>query len=743
MSRLDPAADLDKLLHLVRDYRLDLHDPALVSELAALNPARLRAPDARRLVGIKERLQPYLDYHEHNPYVTAPAGVFAGAYVLGHQRANKLPINASDDDLLRHTGIYGGSGSGKTTALRRLVNQALEHDKHIVLLDPKDDSLALAVHDERFLLLSPHARLNLIQQPDFLSQDEFITIFCDIFCKTWYAAENQKQVLSEALTAAYADHEAPSLHDVTARIKASHSKKLTFSRRDAITGAANRLERFGRTFPGLSSTRHGITWSTLFQHSIYLNTLLGDEQTTFLYSLLVTLLFLHHRRRNIRNELTHVLVNDEGNSFWAAAQNDIVRAPTLINLQGLIREFGLALMHTSVDLSSLHPILKSNTYTSIALNVTGGRETGELKRHFALSTAQVEYAQKRLRKGECLIRFGDGWRDTILATYPALPIEKTVTATERAAAEARINQYAPPELPATIQTQEPPPAQGHIPPNSQASLPEAQPPTEHQPDDPAPTAPSSPTTTRQLAHPTPTTAPQPVPADDTLPLLSDEERRPPLKISVNEERLLRTATEKLWIATQAYEAAALSRSAGQSSKDHLVTLGLLETHRILVKAGRGGNALAISPTAAGYELLGRKRPKGTKGGDGAQHRWLIQGFAACIPGAQVEVAIGGKSVDLLAVYDPQLHLPAVFYMENNELQPGAHLALEVETSAPARTALNNITNNAQAGVAFTIVAVLPKHVARTTASLAERVPHDLQDAYTVVDVFELLEGLRR
>ena len=74
--------------------------------------------------------------------------------------------------------------------------------------------------------------------------------------------------------------------------------------------------------------------------------------------------------------------------------------------------------------------------------------------------------------------------------------------------------------------------------------------------------------------------------------------------------------------------------------------------------------------------------------------------------------------------------------------PGALLAIEVETSSPAKTALNNITKNAEVGITHTIVAVMPKHVNATRTSLEERVPSDLRSAYTVVDVFALLKGLK-
>jgi hypothetical protein len=752
-KRLLPFAGVADLLAFVKAYRLDLHDPVLARQLAAINPERPRATDARILKSIRQRIAPYVAYHEEYPFVVAPNGSFNGKILFGYQVANRLPLLITEEQLLRHVGIYGGTGAGKTTLLRSLINQ-VTLGRRVVLLDIKDDSLSLAVHDDRFLILSPAAKLNLIQIPDFLTREEFVIVFCETFCKSMFSAERQKAVLFEALMAAYAEHETPCLKDVAHYIKKRLSPKCTFSERDAAQGVLNRLNRLKGLSPVPYATRHGISWSTLFKHSLYLNSLLGDEMTTFQYSLLVTLLYLHNRRNNIRDQLTHVLVNDEGNAFWSAAQSNIEKMPLLVNLQGLIREFGLALIHTSIDQASLHPILKSNTYTSIMMNASGSREIRELRQHFSLTPTQLDYAEKRLCRGQFLLRFGDGWRDTILAQFPRLPIEKTVSPADRAAAEERINRYTPPDLPAPVQTKQ----VAEVKPDRQSTEPDTTPPiatptrphpdsSVHRPQNgPASPTIQSPAGTRPstAARPEPSTAPHTTQSSDTrkdgtLPFPEPpEERRPPTKLTAKEEVLLRTCTERLLIATEAYKRAGIARQAGQTAKTRLMKLGLLTASKITARPGRGGNALLLEPTATGYKLLGREQPKGTRGGDSAQHRWLIQELAACIPDAHVEFMLGGqKSVDLFLRYNPALHERISFHMEE-EPAPNAHLAIEVECSNPVKTGAANVSKNHDVGIDHTLVAVLPKHVATTKTGLAQHVPEELHSRFTVVNVFDIL-----
>jgi energy-coupling factor transporter ATP-binding protein EcfA2 len=738
------TSNLDEIKAFVRDYRLDLHNPALAHQVMALDPEHPRPTDARQLFSIQQQLRPYREWHEHYPYTVVPPGIVDnGTILLARQVANNLPITLTEEELLRHLGIYGGTGAGKTTLLRVLINQVVRQGKHVVLLDPKDDATSLAVRDERFLLLSPRARFNPLTLPSFLTREEFIGLFTDTFCRSFYAAERTKALVNGVLTKLYAEHEHPSLEDAHRAIKEQYSPKGTFVARDVIQGAANRFDGLSRAFPGMYRTHRSISWEELFTHSLHMPTLLLDNETTFLYSLLVTMLYLYKRKTGKRGNLTHVLVNDEGNKFFSAAQQNIEQAPTTIHLQGLIREFGIALVLTSVDYSSLHRILKSNTYTSICFNVNGEEETKALASHLGLREQEAAYFATELKKGQCLIRFGDTWRHPMLAHFPRLQIEKHVTARELSAAEQRLNRYAPPDQP-TIITEAP--AQTKCDQENRApATPEEPAPQSHAiaatSETCRPGGKRSPAAQKTLAREDKPVAQQTGKAAETAPTADRE--RPPVKLTVHEERLLRTCTEKLWVATHAYKAAGLARQPGQNAKSKLVKLGLMKTESILIRAGRGGNALALEATTAGYELLGRTRPSATRGGDSLQHRWLIQELAAALANAEIEVSLGGKSVDLLLKYDPAMHKRLIFHIDKKDLLPGALLAIEVETSAPSRTAVNNITKNSKVGVTHTVVAVMPKHLAATTTSLKNRVPSALRDAYSIVNVFELLEEVKR
>lgn len=120
---------------------------------------------------------------------------------------------------------------------------------------------------------------------------------------------------------------------------------------------------------------------------------------------------------------------------------------------------------------------------------------------------------------------------------------------------------------------------------------------------------------------------------------------------------------------------------------------------------------------------------GGAGDGGLQHQYLVRKLIEHIPSAAREVSLGGKRVDVLVTYtDEHAWITAVAGIAPKD---GDHIGIEVEVSQPEKTAPSNIEKNRAAGVAFTIIAVLPAEVNRTRTALRDAI---------VVNIFDLLRG---
>ena len=228
--------------------------------------------------------------------------------------------------------------------------------------------------------------------------------------------------------------------------------------------------------------------------------------------------------------------------------------------------------------------------------------------------------------------------------------------------------------------------------------------------------------------------------------------------------LLNSIASTIQPATAHYTKLKLHPATGTKFKKHLIALQFITEETILVRAGKGSSANVLFPTDSAFKYLGLKKPKGTKGGDSPQHQYLVRSLANIIPESQLEFMIGAerKSVDLFLCLKPELHkdfieavkVSIIFYIANRDNEhldifyietnyPSSnYVAIEIECSNPQRTGPVNIQKNAEAGIAFTILGLLPAEAKKFNPELITGLPEALQRKVIVVDALKLLDYLR-
>lgn len=213
------------------------------------------------------------------------------------------------------------------------------------------------------------------------------------------------------------------------------------------------------------------------------------------------------------------------------------------------------------------------------------------------------------------------------------------------------------------------------------------------------------------------------PALPAPPRLLPAAEAPKIALNTNEKKLLRYVGEHRVVLTTE---CSLHPQQLIRAKKKLLALDLIAEEKITARSRRGGQANALAITPAGSSWLGVST--GGAGTGGLQHQYCVRKLLEAIPGASREVALNGKRVDVLFVYGSEhAWVASIAGIAPNA---GDHVAIEVEVSDPTKTARSNIEKNRAAGVALTLIAVLPQEVDRTRAALA---------GATVVNVFDLLE----
>lgn len=200
-----------------------------------------------------------------------------------------------------------------------------------------------------------------------------------------------------------------------------------------------------------------------------------------------------------------------------------------------------------------------------------------------------------------------------------------------------------------------------------------------------------------------------------------------IALNAHTEALLRCiATHGVILTTEAFKELSLHPQAGTRAKQHLLDASLIEEKRITIRRGRGGTAVALRPTRAGYERAGVKR-RGTRGGDSIQHEYLVRAIAKKLIGTKIDVNVGMKAVDVLVAYNTAHHERLARYLKL-ALRDADLIGIEVEVASPEKGGKRNSELNAAAGVAHTVIATMTPLRKTLLGAI-------------VVDVFDLLEAL--
>lgn len=683
---IDPKA-VQEALGFIDEYRLAEHDPRLAMIAArASTPGPLQASSWSLL---QTMLAPYRAYHEECPFLTPPTGSLPGTGIpLAFLHATGQPLLLSDDVLSCHVLVPGPTGGGKTTCALELGLSAYAAGLRLVLVDPKGDATRLA-HTLGIRMLDGNTRVNLLAPVPGLSLHEHIASFTQVTTTTQFLGEHGRQVINEATHNAYQATASPTIASLRDCVRRLSTPRDTYSRRDAINGVSLRLQRLIETYPTPSTTSDAPCLADLLQDSLYVGSLTHDDTTDWLILLVLNTLYLAKRAAQNRT-LTHLVLIDEGLLTVHKNPQTISGQSILSRLYGMVREFGISMVVTTLSLAQTEPLLRSNTGTLVVLRPHEDNDLRAATDALHLNPAQQDFV-RTMPRGLCVVRHRD-IPDPILCTYPPLPLDKTI-----------------PQHPTNTAT-------------------------------PAKTGPLRllPAPTTVISSNTDNTSEE-LPAE---PVTTPAPTRRVIALNKNEDALLSVVCDGITPSTPAYKKAGLSLADGDKASKTLEQKGLIEKGRVVLHAGRGGHGVALDATTAGLARMGRDRVVPTRGGDGLQHRWLITELFRALPASTVEGLVGTKSVDLLvalnAERDAKLleslrpHLPAGIAFNTGSL-----IAIEVEVSDPARTGANNALKNHESGITLTVIAVLPKDEKAARNALKD---HTTCVVVNVLNLLQHLEG---
>jgi hypothetical protein len=709
------------------------------------------------------------------PFLPAEDG--AGEIALfPDQRSGKM-LHLPSVALCGHAVIPGSTGTGKTSVVAHITKSVGEQRPDVLVsyFDPKEDWRKRALDDQRCIIITPSIPLNILRHPSCLTRDDYHALLLDTFARSHWAGYHQARTLRLALERAYQQSADPSIQDVVAQLKRFLSKEFTYAERDAAGNVDHKLTEFQRLTPGIYQAKgRCLTMDDLARVPVYWPMLPGDTYE-FLFTLWLLVRYHHNRATGVRNRLHSLVVVDESLQIFSEHTSHMEGSALLDRAVSTMREMGISLFLTASSRRTLTPLVKANATLQIATATTDGAEADDIRRTFQLTDSEFDY-YRRMKPLEVIMHYPTRWPNNVLGiVQPFTAEEKLVDERDwtRAAHERQQALLPPTSAPIIIKPDSRlaasetapdgvPPAPGTTS-DEMGSTPVATTDASRRPsaDGLSPTTPAI-VTIRDTTSPEAgtTTAPPGTNANGpaeakTVATTSGSVDVPPVSLSTPEEALLNVVGPEVIItSTPAYRRANLSLAAGDAAAKHTAALGLMTRSPIIARPGRGGAAIALELTSLGYERIKMTPPHRTRGGDSAQHRYLVHHLARHIKGAMVEATLGGqggKSIDLLVrVTDEHERLLAAIAhnahylsMEHHDIAPGDLVAIEIEVSSPGKTAAKNIMSNHEHGVTTTIIATMPKTIDAAQRAISNTVTKALLPHVIILDALDLLEALRK
>jgi len=426
--------------------------PVLGKEIDTLWLAYNSQTDSRsraEIVGILYSLaSKYLDEtFDRKLLLSVPdAEVIAGEYEVGnvvYAGQECYPFGLREDEWLRHVGIFGTTGSGKTNCAFLLLRELAKKKKPFLIFDWKRNYRdLLALPEFKGLKVYTIGRdvspllFNPLIPPEGTNPQTWLKKLIEVMCHAYFLGEGVAYLLQKAIDQAYSDSgvyegasEYPTFLDVLAIIEKAEVKGRKALWMDSTLRTLGVL-CFGE-FSRVLNVRRPYPLAGLLKENIVLelDALTNSDKTFFIEALL---LWIHHRRlaEGERETFKHALFIEEAHHILLRKKQEMTGTEAITDIiLREIRELGEAII-----LIDQHPSLISmpalgNTYTTICFGLKHKADMFTISESLLLEKDQVDFLGQ-LETGTAIVKLQGRFFKPFLVRFPLFPLKKGIVSDE-------------------------------------------------------------------------------------------------------------------------------------------------------------------------------------------------------------------------------------------------------------------------------------------------------------------------
>ncbi len=367
--------------------------------------------------------------------------VIGGEYKLGkvvYGDQEYYPFGLRENEWLRHIGIFGTTGSGKTNCSFILLWNLLKNKKPFLIFDWKRNYRDLLAFDEfRDMKIYTIGRevsplfFNPLIPPENTNPQSWLKKLIEVLMHSYFLGEGVAFLLQNAIDQAYSDfgvysespEEYPTFKDVLSILEKMQVKGRKALWMDSTLRTLGVL-CFGE-FSKLLNVRKPYPIGDLLKENVILelDALTNSDKTFFIEALL---LWIHHYRLPEKNRevFKHALVIEEAHHILLRKKQEMTGTEAITDIiLREIRELG-----ESIILIDQHPSLISmpalgNTYTTICFGLKHKADMFTISESLLLDREQVDFLGQ-LETGLAITKLQGRYFKPFLVKFPLFPIKK-------------------------------------------------------------------------------------------------------------------------------------------------------------------------------------------------------------------------------------------------------------------------------------------------------------------------------
>ena len=309
-------------------------------------------------------------------------------------------------ELTRHCGVFGSTGTGKTTFAKHLLRQLLAKNIPFIIFDWETNYRDLAAEDERIKIftvgseVSPF-RFNFFRLPPGMETfADYVKAVIDVFSRAYVGGVGADSILLKTFDEAYRQHEVPTTADAMHLLAADMTGSNMKGREMLWRQSSLRMLQF-LSYGGtgeIYNTAKSVPMERLVEDYVVfeLGGLHSPQDKRFFVEAFILWYWMYLQHQGIEHEtLKHVLLLEEFHNILATAdqKNDFI-----LKLFRQIRKYGTGLVLLDQTPSLIPNPVFENLNTLLSFSLIHARNISAM--------AQAMYLDKEERDSIGLLKTG-------------------------------------------------------------------------------------------------------------------------------------------------------------------------------------------------------------------------------------------------------------------------------------------------------------------------------------------------